>query len=314
MENTATTSKKVFDDEESETISESEVIKPIQSKISGSNMRLNNTMQYLFININSYPFMTWKEHIESMPDKKICLEKLIFNTEWKDFFTSTKMKKILTQIEDKLMVVYKKVGNNITPPPELLFNIFNLVSPNDIRVFINAQDPYPGKKNAVGIALASPAGLPIPASLRSIYNNAIAHKHLSRMPTDYSLGYWVLQGCFMYNTSLTTVIGEMNVHSKIWQEFSKEVIEYINSRQDPVVFVAWGKEAIKNISSIDTRKHSYIASSHPSSRSCNKTVEGEMGGSKKTFEPFDSVDHLGKINKLLKDKGQIPIAFDLISF
>ena len=49
-----------------------------------------------------------------------------------------------------------------------------------------------------------------------------------------------------------------------WETFTTEIIKKINEKQEPVVFILWGKEAQTKIPLINQEKHYIIKSPHPS--------------------------------------------------
>ena len=50
----------------------------------------------------------------------------------------------------------------------------------------------------------------------------------------------------LLNTSLTVRARQPNSHSNIgWEIFTDHIIELLNERKDPIVFILWGNNAIK---------------------------------------------------------------------
>ena len=195
----------------------------------------------------------------------------------------------------------------IVPPPELVFNIFNITNLSKIKVVILGQDPYQNDEWAMGFSFSIPFGIRITQSLDNIYKNLMKYGHINERPESGCLAGWVLQGCFMLNASLTTFVDISNAHRKIWYEFSRQLLKYINDHCSNLVFISWGADAFKACDQIDRAKHCVIASSHPSGRSFNKSMTGFHNGKSQTYPPFESADHFGLANKYLRahDKGEI---------
>lgn len=281
---------------------------------------------YLFINAKNYKFKTWKE---CFPDNKVNIRKLLFNKNWDPFFDLIEKKSYFNEM-NKLLSDYIANGKIILPYAELVFNIFNVLSPKDIKVVFLGQDPYPGMKQmydkiipqAMGFSFSVPLNYPKPMSLNNIFGNLLDYKHIEKIPDTGCLIMWVLQGCFMLNSSLTTFFSEMNAHKKLWEKFTNDLLEYLNDNFKNIIFLAWGKSAHMMCQKIDPYKHYIITSSHPSPMSFNKNFTGLTYSKNKnkfekkevTYPSFNKVDHFGRINEYLKKKNKTPIIWDLFNF
>lgn len=252
-----------------------------------------------------YPGMKYKykDWTDMFPDK-VDLIKLSTNS-WRKFLFSLKNKKYYQDLE--IMLQNEMLESIIYPKPELLFNIFNLLEPSDIKVVIIGQDPYissyGGVPQATGSSFSLPVGYPkIPPSLQNIFKNLVKYDHIKTHNTG-CLSSWISQGVFLLNASLTVRSGSSNSHQKSWEEFYKAVIRYLNVYTKNIVFVMWGKDATKMINSIDSVKHQCIVSSHPSGFSANHELSYTNKKGEKVYAPsFMNNDHFGQINKFLKEK------------
>jgi uracil-DNA glycosylase len=114
-----------------------------------------------------------------------------------------KTKNINTDIEFSL------VEKEVFPYPDLVFNAFNLVDYDDIKVVILGQDPYFSKRpsnltkikypeypEAMGLSFSVPYGVHIPSSLSNIYKNAVKYNHKFSYPEHGNLEFWSNQGVF----------------------------------------------------------------------------------------------------------------------
>jgi uracil-DNA glycosylase len=306
MEPTATTSKKTFFDESSESDETSVVIHKEVILFTPT----RNFLSYVFVDIKKYNFDAWDKFIKADPDKKVQIRKMLFNQSWSNFFFGPNMSKIVSDLENDLTKLALK--GTIVPPPELVFNAFNVVSLDDIKVVFIGQDPYPGKNNAMGFSFSLPMNLPRTSSLLNIFSNLKKFGHIKEMPKTGCLSYWVLQGCFMINSQLTTYEGTPDAHVKPYEKFSPKVMKHLNDNCKNLVVIVWGSKAFKMAECFDRNKHCVIVSSHPSGRSFNKTFSGYLNGETKTYPAFETVDHFGLANKHLSKKGKEEILWDMI--
>jgi uracil-DNA glycosylase len=308
MEENVRTSKKVFFDED-ETESE-EAPEPEANKIILTKSMSRPFLSYIFVNLQYYNFTSWNDFF---PDHKVDFYKMLFNPTWNDFFSNPKITKPLSQVEKSLTALMKSSPNKkIVPPPELVFNSFNIVDLSKIKVVILGQDPYQNDKWAMGFSFSIPFGVKTTTSLDNIYKNLMKYGHIKEKPMSGCLAGWVLQGCFMLNASLTTFVNDSNAHRKIWFDFSKQLISQLNDSCTNCVFIAWGADAFKMCDQIDRTKHHVIASSHPSGKSYNKTMTGFHNGKATTYPSFESADHFGLANKYLRENDKGEICWDLL--
>jgi len=277
---------------------------------------LINYIDYLFVSTNNYNFKTWQEFF---PDGKVNIQSLCFNSSWNTFFDNIKDKTYFKKIEETLEK-YILNGKTILPYPELLFSPLNILSPHMIKTMFIGQDPYIninkyGKLNipqACGHSFSVPYGYKFPPSLRNIFNNAIHHKHISESCNNGCLLGWILQGCFMINSSFTTFEKISNAHASLWAPFTKDLLQFINSNCNNIPILSWGANSHRLCSLFDHDKHHVIYSSHPSSYSYMVPVNGFVNNKKVIHPPFNNVDHLGEVNKYLKSVDKSTILWNII--
>ena len=307
MEENVTSGKKVFFDE-SETESEELADIIASQKMFQTQTKSKPLTTYMFVDINNYKFKSWNNYFS---DGNVDIYKLLFNPTWNNFFTEAS--KHVTSVESELTGFLKNnKSDKIVPPPELVFNIFNILNLSKIQVVILGQDPYQNDKWATGFSFSIPLGIDSTSSLNNIYNNLIKYKHIETKPKCGCLTGWVLQGCFMLNAALTTFVSKSNAHRKTWFNFTKQLMTYINDNCNNCVFLAWGADAFKMCDKIDRNKHHVIASSHPSGYSYNNTFTGTLNGTSTVYPSFESIDHFGLANKYLVQNKKKEIIWDLI--
>lgn len=131
---------------------------------------------------------------------------------------------------------------NLVPEYDNIFNFARLTKYNNIKVVIVGQDPYPQKDHANGLAFSSNSSK-IPLSLKNIYKCLLGTKCIHKIPETSDLSSWAEQGVLLLNTSLTTLEGKSNVHSKIWAEFTDNLIHHISHNNPNTIFLLWGRFA-----------------------------------------------------------------------
>ena len=184
-------------------------------------------------------------------------------------------------------------NHTVYPPKNRIFHCFNFKDYDEVKVVIIGQDPYHEEHQANGLAFSVSKGVKIPPSLVNIYKEA--HEDVGiDIPSHGDLSSWANQGVLLLNTVLTVRAHEANSHKlKGWEKFTDHIIEVLNEREKPLVFILWGKQAIDKEKMIDTNKHCVIKSVHPSPLSAYRGFFGS--------KPFS------KTNAFLLSKGIEPI-------
>ncbi|WP_141692558.1 uracil-DNA glycosylase [Paenibacillus pectinilyticus] len=152
----------------------------------------------------------------------------------------------------------------IYPPADDVFSALELTSFADTKVVILGQDPYHGSGQAHGLSFSVKPGMAIPPSLRNMYKELETDMGCE-IPDHGYLKSWAEQGVLLLNTVLTVREAAPNSHKgKGWERFTDRVIQALNARETPVIFVLWGSHAQAKLSFIDTNRHYIITSVHPS--------------------------------------------------
>ncbi|WP_028545009.1 uracil-DNA glycosylase [Paenibacillus taiwanensis] len=185
----------------------------------------------------------------------------------------------------------------IYPPFDQLFTAFQLTSYADTKVMIVGQDPYHGPGQAHGLSFSVLPGVRIPPSLLNMLKESATDVGTT-MPSHGYLKTWADQGVFMLNTVLTVRESQPNSHKgKGWEIFTDQVIQLLNKRERPVVFVLWGSHAQAKAKMIDQSRHFIVQAPHPSPLSAHRGFFGSR--------PFS------KINDHLQALGEEPIVWQL---
>lgn len=178
-----------------------------------------------------------------------------------------------------------------------IFNALHYTSYAHTKVCILGQDPYHGPGQAHGLSFSVKPGVPPPPSLQNIFKEMHADIGCP-IPDHGCLEHWARQGVLLLNTVLTVRRGEANSHrGRGWEQFTDRVIEELNKRERPVVFILWGRPARAKKAMIDIRRHFVIESAHPSPLSAHHGFFGSR--------PFS------RANEFLRQAGMTPIDWAL---
>ena len=162
----------------------------------------------------------------------------------------------------------------IYPPRENIFFALKNTPYEYVKVVIIGQDPYHGEGEAHGMCFSVNPGIPVPPSLQNIYKEI--HRDLwCKIPNNGYLLKWARQGVLLLNSVLTVEKDKPASHQgKGWEIFTDRIIEEINKKNTPVVFLLWGKFAKQKQALITNPKHLILTSSHPSPFSVRYGFEG----------------------------------------
>lgn len=185
----------------------------------------------------------------------------------------------------------------IYPKMDNIWQAFKWTLYQEVKVVILGQDPYHGPNQAHGLSFSVQPGVSLPPSLRNIYKEL--QDDLGYLPVKHGyLKHWAKQGVLLLNTVLTVRAGQAHSHrNKGWEVLTDTVIQELNKREKPMVFLLWGGAAKKKRAMIDESKHVVLTSVHPSPLSAHRGFFGSR--------PFS------KTNKALEEMGQEPIDWQL---
>jgi uracil-DNA glycosylase len=183
----------------------------------------------------------------------------------------------------------------VFPPAPDVFNAYRLPY-EKVRVLILGQDPYINAGQAHGLSFSVPVGVKPPPSLVNIFKELEADLGVTS-PKSGNLEPWAQQGVFLLNATLTVRAHEAGSHQgRGWEAFTDRTIKLLSEREEPTVFVLWGRYARAKKDLIDGR-HTIIESAHPSPMSASQGFFGSR--------PFS------KVNEALVRLGGPPIDWSL---
>lgn len=197
---------------------------------------------------------------------------------FKEIIDEERKQSYYSKLEEFVNAQY--ASKTVFPPRNRVFHCFNFKDYDDIKVVIIGQDPYHEVNQANGLAFSVSRGVRIPPSLVNIYKEAHDDVGID-IPRHGDLSSWAKQGVLLLNTVLTVEESKANSHKgKGWEIFTDHIIQKLNEREKPLVFILWGRQAIDKEKMIDTSKHYIIKSVHPSPLSANRGFFGSKPFSK----------------------------------
>lgn len=158
--------------------------------------------------------------------------------------------------------IYKE--KTVFPPKTKILKALTTTDYNDVKVVILGQDPYHGVGEANGLAFSVSDGIKLPPSLRNIYKEL--HDDLGiPISNKGNLECWAKEGVLLLNAVLTVEKDKPASHKNVgWETFTDTIIQKLNEKETPVVFILWGAFARSKKKYITNPKHLVIESPHPS--------------------------------------------------
>jgi uracil-DNA glycosylase len=220
--------------------------------------------------------------------------------DWQQFITD-KIKenlKLLSDMFDKKKVDY-------IPSKMEICTAFVVTRWAKTRVVIIGQDSYSTPGLPTGLAFSVSRDLPpkrdrygtIIAPTKSleaifeVYSRTLGYK----TPTHGCLDKWALEGVLLINTALSVEPNKPMSLAIPWRKVTDPLIQNISAAK-PLIWVLWGTEAQGIKSEIKGNGHVILKGPHPVARD----------GS------FKTIDHFREINKILTDKGEKPIDWEIV--
>lgn len=198
----------------------------------------------------------------------------IIGNDWDNILNKEFEKEYYQKLRTFLDKEYQE--KTIYPKPKDIYSALRLTPYKDTKVLILGQDPYHEENQAHGLAFSVNKGIQIPPSLLNIYKE-MASDINTYIPNNGYLVKWAKQGVLLLNTSLTVEAHKANSHSnKGWEILTDEIIKCLNDKQEPMVFILWGRNARSKKKYITNSKHLIIESAHPSPLSAYNGFFGSM--------------------------------------
>lgn len=174
-----------------------------------------------------------------------------------------------------------------------IFNALKYTPYSEVKAVIIGQDPYHQPGQAHGLCFSVKKGVTPPPSLQNIYKEI--QSDLGIPPASHGeLISWAKSGVLMMNAVLTVRESSPNSHkNKGWEIFTDRVIELLNQREKPMVFILWGANARSKAKLITNPRHLILQSAHPSPLSA--------------YNGFFGNRHFSRTNEFLTAQGIEPV-------
>ena len=204
-----------------------------------------------------------------------------------------------SEIYRKIRVFLKKEYSTYRVYPSMydIFNALKHTPYEKVKVVLLGQDPYHEPGQAHGMCFSVQDGVPCPPSLVNIYKEL--HDDLGLpIPAGGNLTKWADEGILLLNTSLTVREHQANSHRNCgWAWVTDRIIERVDEKPGPVVFLLWGGNARSKKALIHNPDHLILECAHPSPLSA--------------ANGFFGCRHFSKTNAFLTAHGETPIDWDL---
>lgn len=186
------------------------------------------------------------------------MEKYSIHEDYYDFFTVEKVTAINSFI--KCMEIRKI---EYIPKNEYVFKALRS-SISSRKVCILSNEPYSQGEIATGLAFevknTSWVNHEINISLKNILKllyktytgkmediekirKEICHNEFNILPPNELFKSWEKQGVLLLNSSLTAIEEKTGEHNKFWHPFTRDLMEYISTKNENIVYLLWGKDA-----------------------------------------------------------------------
>ena len=191
----------------------------------------------------------------------------------------------------------KKQKKIFFPKDSLIFNAFNSLPIEKVKVVIMGQDPYHGINQANGLCFSVSPGIKTPPSLKNIFKE-LKEDVGFRPPNHGCLQTWANQGVLLLNSVLTVRQAEASSHQgQGWEQFTDAVIRELSQRNKGLVYMLWGAYAHKKGETINPLENLILKSAHPSPLSA--------------YRGFFGCKHFSKCNEYLESQQIDPISWQI---
>lgn len=216
--------------------------------------------------------------------------------EWQQILATEFDQPYYKKLQQFLAAEYKT--QTIYPSQQQVLNALQTTPYSRVKVVLLGQDPYHGAGQAHGLSFSVQPGVPHPPSLRNMFQELQEDLNVP-IPTSGSLLKWAEQGVLLLNTVLTVRAGEAHSHKgQGWEQFTDAIIKKLVERDEPIIFILWGKPAQAKRKLIEQGGHHIILQApHPSPLSAYRGFFGS--------QPYS------KVNEALQTLGHDPVDWNL---
>ena len=219
----------------------------------------------------------------------------VFENDWQVLLDPEFAKPYYQELRAFLAKEYKT--QTVYPNMYDIFGCLHGTAYRDVKVVILGQDPYHGPGQAHGYSFSVRPGVEAPPSLVNIFKELQSDLGCY-IPNNGYLKKWADQGVLMLNSVLTVRAGQAGSHrGKGWETFTDHIISLLNEREDPVIFMLWGRYAREKVKLITNPRHFILEAAHPSPLSA--------------YNGFFGCRHFSKANAMLEQIGKTPIDWQI---
>jgi uracil-DNA glycosylase len=182
-------------------------------------------------------------------------------------------------------------GERILPDKKWVFRALEL-NPEEVKVLVIGQDPYPNVQDACGLAFSvAPRKSGLPGSLMNIQKEILTDIG-STNTSDGDLTRWSQQGVMLLNRVLTVTAGASGSHAKWgWEQVTEAIARVCG--ENGAIGLLWGNSA-RELSNFFPSER-LVEGVHPSPLSAHR---GFLGS-----KPFS------RVNLILENLSKKPIAW-----
>lgn len=220
-----------------------------------------------------------------------------FGNDWNEILKGELSKDYYLTLREFLKSEYRTA--RVYPPMNDIYNALRTTSYKDTRVVILGQDPYHGPGQAHGLCFSVKRGVAPPPSLKNIFKELESELGITE-PECGELTGWAKQGVLLLNTTLTVREGKPQSHKgKGWEILTDRIIELLDKKDEPCVFLLWGANARAKKALISSARHLVLECAHPSPLSAHAG--------------FFGCNHFIRANEFLIKSGREPVRWDFIN-
>lgn len=207
--------------------------------------------------------------------------------EWDALLAKEFDKEYYRHIREFLKAEYKSEEYSVYPEMDHIFDALKITDYRAVKAVILGQDPYHGPGQAHGLSFSVQGSTPPPPSLVNIFKEYSADLGYP-IPKSGNLTRWAENGVLLLNTVLTVRGGMAASHRGIgWERFTDRIITLLNEREEPIVFLLWGRFAKDKSALITNPCHHVLTAAHPSPLSA--------------YNGFFGCRHFSKTNEFLRE-------------
>ncbi|MCK9607811.1 MAG: hypothetical protein M0R33_15315 [Methylomonas sp.] len=162
---------------------------------------------------------------------------------WMDLFTQPPLRGFFAEAVKKSLAECGGNSAQFAPAVGNILAAFRAIeSPENVRIVILGQDPYPND-TAMGLAFGVKSGMPIPPSLRMIYNCLLKKSLIPAIPQSGDLMPLARQGVLLLNTALTTRKTQSAAHVTFWHPFTEAFLSKFSTINHDCIYLLFGTKA-----------------------------------------------------------------------